>query len=392
MKTILYFSFYFEPDLCAGSFRNSPLVKSLSKLTKETANIVVISTLPNRYSSYKVDAKAFERYDNVTVHRIKIPEHKSGFVDQMRSFASYYFAALKIARGIKADLVFASSSRLFTAFLGYRMARKKKCPLYLDIRDIFLETINDVVKQPVIRLLFTPPLKFIENRVFGNATHINLISPGFKPYFERFKKPEYSFWTNGIDDIFIHSFQTETAEPSLNDIPEILYAGNIGASQGLHILIPKLGKLLEGKYRITIIGDGGSKAELTDNLKKENVTNVALVAPVTREKLMEYYHQTEFFLIHLNDYDAFKRVLPSKVFELGASSKPILAGVGGYARQFLQEHVSNVICFDPGDAESLASQLADYDYRQEKRVAFVDKFRRQHINAELAQSINSYIN
>jgi hypothetical protein len=31
MKRIVYLTFYFEPDLCAGSFRNTPLVIKLAK-------------------------------------------------------------------------------------------------------------------------------------------------------------------------------------------------------------------------------------------------------------------------------------------------------------------------------------------------------------------------
>ena len=40
MKRITYLSFYFEPDLCAGSFRNTPLLKELSFQAK-SQNIII---------------------------------------------------------------------------------------------------------------------------------------------------------------------------------------------------------------------------------------------------------------------------------------------------------------------------------------------------------------
>ena len=59
------------------------------------------------------------------IDRIRIPEHKSGFVDQARSFRVFYKEALRLAGKERYDLVYASSSRLFTAFLGRRIAGKQ---------------------------------------------------------------------------------------------------------------------------------------------------------------------------------------------------------------------------------------------------------------------------
>ena len=67
MKKILYLTFYFEPDLCAGSFRNSPLVKELADQVQGLAEIDVITTLPNRYSTFDVDAPQYEERGNYTI-------------------------------------------------------------------------------------------------------------------------------------------------------------------------------------------------------------------------------------------------------------------------------------------------------------------------------------
>ena len=50
MKRIVYLTFYFKPDLCAGSFRNSPLAFELSQQASlENAFIDLYTTFPNRY-------------------------------------------------------------------------------------------------------------------------------------------------------------------------------------------------------------------------------------------------------------------------------------------------------------------------------------------------------
>ncbi|GHT67072.1 hypothetical protein AGMMS50239_29600 [Bacteroidia bacterium] len=203
MKRILYLTFYFEPDLCAGSFRNSTLAKSLAEELEENSCIDLITTFPNRYQTYKQDAPAFEDRGNLKIHRINVHEHKSGFIDQINSFWSFFKTARKLTKHKKYDIVFASSSRLFTAYLGYTIARKNKTPLYLDIRDIFVDTMENVLKNPIVKLGIIPFIKIIEKKTFNYASHINLISEGFSSYFQKFKCRSYSYFSNGIDDTFL---------------------------------------------------------------------------------------------------------------------------------------------------------------------------------------------
>src|SRR5690554_4931152 len=193
---ILYLSFYFEPDLCAGSFRNTPLAKELSQQCGENCHIDVVTTQPNRYSTFKVEAKAREKIRNMSIYRIDLPSHKSGMLDQVHSFRRYFAKALQITKNEKYDLVFASSSRLFTAYLGFVIARKQRVPLYLDIRNIFVDTMDDVLKNKLLKTAVLLVLKMIEKRTFSYASHINLISEGFKPYFKKYTNANYSSFTN----------------------------------------------------------------------------------------------------------------------------------------------------------------------------------------------------
>lgn len=388
MKKILYLTFYFEPDLCAGSFRNTPLLKELARQVEGKAEIEVITTLPNRYSTYSAEAKQYEKVKNYTVHRIQIPGHQSGMQDQINSFKTYYLQAKKIAKGKKYDLVVASSSRLFTAYLGYSLAKRHNTPLYLDVRDIFVDTMKDVLQNPVIKMGALPVLQTIEKKVFSYATHINLISGGFESYFKKFVDPNFTQFPNGIDDVFLNLPLSERKDQKTKTIT---YAGNIGEGQGLHKIVPKAAKELGPNFQFKIIGDGGAKQKLLDALEEEGVTNVDLVPPVKRDELIKIYSESDFLFIHLNDYEAFKKVLPSKVFELGAFDKPIVAGVAGFANKFIEQNVSNKILFAPGDVQDMVSQLKHYEYRNEERTAFKNKFKREQINREMAASIVAYL-
>lgn len=391
MKRILYLTFYFEPDLCAGSFRNSPLVKELANQADGNAVLDVLTTLPNRYSSFEAEALETEMRGNITIRRIAIPKHQSGMKDQVLSFREYYSNVKKFVKGKKYDLVVASSSRLFTAYLGYSIAKQQGIPLYLDIRDIFYDTLEDVLKDGFMKTMALPVIKKIENLTFGYATHINLISGGFKSYFERYSKASYSFYPNGVDDIFIDANKSQGPFAELLEIKTIVYAGNLGEGQGLHKIVPQAAKALEGKFKFIIIGDGGAKGKLEEELLKLNVSNVELRAPVKRDELIAIYKDADFLFAHLNNYKAFEKVLPSKLFELATFPQPVIAGVGGFAAEFVKDNIDNSILFEPCNVEEFVKKMNEYEYVRLERVDFIQRFKRDTVNKEMATTILKYI-
>lgn len=171
----------------------------------------------------------------------------------------------------------------------------------------------------------------------------------------------------------------------------ITYAGNIGEGQGLHKIIPQAAKELGDDYRFLVIGDGGIRPLLESAIDTYGLRNVELRKPVKRKELLEIYAASDFLFMHLNDYEAFKKVLPSKVFELGAFDKPVIAGVAGYANQFVKDNLENRILFMPCDVQDMVSQLKNYQYKNILRTAFIEKYKRENINKELAASIISYL-
>jgi glycosyltransferase involved in cell wall biosynthesis len=300
---------------------------------------------------------------------------------------------LKLNQNKSSDLVFASSSRLFTAFLGYKLANKTKTPLYLDIRDIFVDTMSDVFKSKFLKIGILPFLKFVERKTFNYARHINLISGGFKEYFSKFTNPNYTFFTNGIDEEFLIGQGPEIKKKKeKKDKQTIVYAGNLGEGQGLHKIIPQAAKLLGMSFEFVIIGDGGAKSLLQKEITRQNLKNVILKNPIQRVELQRIYADSDYLFLHLNDYPAFRKVLPSKIFELATFNKQILAGVSGFAAEFIKNEVSDSFVFDPCNADQLVSFLRGNDnskviYRNEFKL----KYQRGSINKSMADSIISYL-
>jgi glycosyltransferase involved in cell wall biosynthesis len=384
---LLILSFYFQPDLCAGSFRATALVKKLAEKLGPSDQLTVLTTMPNRYNSFQAETSSHEDWGNVRIVRISLPSHKSGMVDQAKAFMAYARSVLQQTSTEKYDLVFATSSRLMTAALGSKVSKRLGVPLYLDIRDIFPDTLADVFAGKPQRIVL-PLLRAIEAKTIRQAARINLVSGGFLSYFQSIRDDiEYRTFTNGIDDAFLDCEYSTSPADSERKI--ILYAGNIGEGQGLDRVVPEAALALENDYEFWIVGDGGLRPKLEARLAEKGVKNVRIMDPVQRDRLIELYGQADVLFLHLNDYAAFHKVLPSKIFEYAATGKPILAGVGGFSMQFITENVANSALFDSCDAVGLTHALKSLVFSTTPRQDFVEKFNRDAIISLMADDILS---
>jgi glycosyltransferase involved in cell wall biosynthesis len=259
--------------------------------------------------------------------------------------------------------------------------------LYLDIRDIFVDTINDVLPAPLARLA-GPVFTGLERWTMRRAHRINLVSRGFADYFAtRYPDRRLSFFSNGIDDEFIAAARPPTSRVARGTLPTVVYAGNLGEGQGLHAVIPALAVSLRGRARFRIIGDGGRRAALLQAVADAGADNVQWEAPMPRARLIDAYTNADVLFLHLNDYDAFKKVLPSKIFEYAALGKPIWAGVAGYAAEFINTEIDNAAVFPPCDVGQALRTFEKLELRDTPRPSFVAKYARERIMAEMAAEI-----
>lgn len=395
MKRIVFLTYFFEPDLSAGSFRNSSLVKVLGPMAEEKDCVIdVFTSTPNRYETFQVQAhEGDEVRENVSIHRFSTVQLGKGKVRAVIGFLHFFFRVLKANRGRKTDLVYASSSKLLNAYLGYRLARRSKAPLYLDIRDLFVINMREIIGSRILKSVLIPFLKHLERRALRYASHINLVSGGFRPLFKDYPQARITEFTNGIDDMFLnHAVESEPGWGETGGIRTILYAGNIGDGQGLYKIIPRAAYLLGEGYRFIVYGDGGQRGLLEEELERMKVDTVRILKPIPRHELIRAYCKADYLFIHLNDYKAFEKVLPSKIFELAAFPKPLIAGVGGFPKHFIESEIPHSFVFAPGDAAAMVDGVRNFPLGQPiDRQAFIEKYRRSNINWQMADSIMRYL-
>ena len=385
---ILFLSFYYPPDLAAGSFRAEALVKALLAAGGDKVQVDVITTLPNRYHVFNMPTLACEETAGLRIRRIATPSHRSGFVDQARAFLAFARGARKLIQDEHYDLIVASSSRLMTATLGALFARRHKTPLYLDIRDIFVDTLPDLFPSTFGKLA-TLIFSWVERWTINQAAQVNLISPGFLAYFKlRYPHKSFSLHTNGVDDLFLEPVPL-LESPVRSGPVQVLYAGNIGTGQGLHHILPPLAKRLEGEVHFRVIGAGSAVDKLSQALSSTGVNNVELLPPMKRSDLLDLYQRADVLFLHLNKFRAFRRVLPSKLFEYAATGKPIWAGLSGYSAKLTSSKINNAALFKPCDVDDAVDAFRKLALRSVCRAEFIDSYSRRSINKLMARDVLS---
>jgi glycosyltransferase involved in cell wall biosynthesis len=382
---VLVLSFYYRPDLSAGSFRATALVEAMRERAPPGTHIDVLTTLPNRYHSYLQEAPELEASAGLEIRRIGLPTHRSDMTGQSRAFISFAREALAVVAPRDYDLVVATSSRLMTATLGAWIARRKGARLYLDIRDIFADTIREVL-PPALGWPARTAFAQLEAWTMRRADRINLVSRGFESYFRaRYPDRVLAWFSNGIDEEFVQAAPTAAAARAGQQPATILYAGNIGEGQVLHQILPPLSRALHDRARFVVIGDGGRRAALERALA--GCDNVELRAPMPRSALLQAYRAADVLFLHLGARRAFEKVLPSKVFEYAALGKPILAGVAGYAAHFIRDEVLNSALFAPGDVAGAVRGFESLELADRPRPEFLARYARINISRAMAEDV-----
>ena len=119
--------------------------------------------------------------------------------------------------------------------------------------------------------------------------------------------------------------------------------------------------------------------------------NCDITSPDQVDSYFDKLDKVDILFLHLNDNEAFKKIIPSKIFELSCFNKPILAGVSGYAAEFIRSEIPDTIVFEPCDGRDMLDKILTINYVVKTRSEFLEKYQREKLDKQLAESIISYL-
>jgi putative colanic acid biosynthesis glycosyltransferase WcaI len=330
---ILIFGTLYEPETSASG----PLFTSLCKeLVRSGHQVTVITTVPH-YPSGRVSQSFRGRLfwhsveEGVNVIRVGLPSvDRSKLPLRLIQYICYQLGATWEILGQHYDVVLAGSPSLVTWLPFALSVVLRRKPAVYSVQDLY----PDVgIALGLFRHKFViAAVAALEKFCLHNATIVQIISNSFRPGLHRLGVPasKISLVYNWVDTDFIHPV------PRLNEFSMqwnfherfvVLYAGNIGPSQGLqHVLTAAENLKDEKDILFVLIGEGSAKTELVRDVQNRSLTNVLFLPFQPQKILPEVMASASVSLVPLRK-GIEKGSLPSKLFTMLASGRPILACV-----------------------------------------------------------------
>lgn len=349
----------------AGSIKVTSLIKEIEKISKVKRIYIITTKSKKNLFSNKILIFNFPFYSN-----------KNIFIDFI-SFIFFLIYSYVISLFIKFDVIYTSSSKLGSSFLGALIC-KKNSKYILDIRDLLVDTFKSITKNKYNMINFI--LKLLENYSYKKASKINIVSEGFKKYLYNYSN-KLLFYPNGVDEFFLKNI-INNKKKTLNNIT---YVGNVGLGQDIHYFLPNLAKANPLKT-FKVYGKGKYHNELIEYKKKLKINNLFIFNSIDRKNLNKVYANSGILIINLANFDCFQKSLPSKIFEYAASNKPIIAGVDGYAKKFFSK-IDGVFFYKKNNIEHCSKVLNAITKFKYNRREFLKQYNRKKINLEYIKAI-----
>lgn len=190
------------------------------------------------------------------------------------------------------------------------------------------------------------------------------------------------------------------SEHSLKGKYVVLYAGNFGVKQGLDILV-EVAEILKGNTDIHFLmaGNGAVKTQLVQYVSSKRLKNITFLPPQPFEKLSDLLATADVSIVPQRK-EAKDIVLPSKVLNIMASGRPIIATAEPDSE--LGRIIDDAKCgllVEPGNAEELSKAILHFKDNPDEAEVFgingrdyLDKhFTKDRILAGFVQKIDEML-
>jgi colanic acid biosynthesis glycosyl transferase WcaI len=146
----------------------------------------------------------------------------------------------------------------------------------------------------------------------------------------------------------------------------VMYAGNIGLSQGLEHVVEAAGLLAnEPSIRFVFVGDGAGKDSLQQVAHSSGLTHIQFIPFQPRELLPQVLASADVSLIALKR-GVGEDSVPSKCYSILASGRPILAAVDEHSDTWtLVQRANAGLCVPPAKPDRLAEAVLFLQQRPE---------------------------
>lgn len=304
-------------------------------MVKRGHQVTVVTGAPNYpygrvYSGYRNRLYQVEWLEGVRVVRTwsYMSPHKT-FWRRIFNYGSYSATALYggLLAG-KPEVIVNFSPPLPLGLSAWLLSCLWRVPWVLQLEDLYPEAavVAGVLRNRSAIVLFSAMERFLYQR----ATHVSLISESFRRNLlvKGVSPKKITLIPVWADPDLVRPLPKENAFRNQHGLAGkfvVMYAGNLGLTSSLEDVIDAA-ELLRGEPDIcfVIVGEGVKKPILVEMARSNGLGNVMLLPYQPREIFSEMLAAADLSLVTINRCSSLTS-LPSKIFNIMASARPILA-------------------------------------------------------------------
>jgi colanic acid biosynthesis glycosyl transferase WcaI len=360
---------HFEPDVAPTGVVMTRIVHELVELGHE---LHVVTALP-WYQHHRVDdgwtgrITRVERTDWGSIRRVHpFPTDKRSIVKRAGAFAGFStLAGLSGMRGGRVDAVLAMSPPLTLGLTGWAMSVARRAPLVFNIQDVFPDVaveLGAITNPSVIRVART-----LERLSYRAADSVTVLSDDLAANV----RAKIATGSSGKVRVIPNFVDTERIVPGsrdnayrrelgLGDRTVVMYAGNVGMSQSLELMVDAARRMSNRSDVVFVInGSGSGRPALETAAAAAGLTNVVFGDFQPAERLADVLATGDIHVVPLKRGLAASSV-PSKTYSILAAGRPLVASVDpGTEVARVTERADCGLAVPPEDPAAFCAAIAE---------------------------------
>ncbi len=357
---------HYTPDVAPTGVIGSRLVEELGALGHQ---IEVVTSLP-WYESHavepewrgKVVRRERTRWGSVTrVHPFPTGDKKN-IPKRAIGFAGFCALSSAIAAaGRRVDIAFAMTPPLPMAATGWLASLPRRAPLVLNVQDVFPDVAVELGVLRGQRVIAAASA--LERWSYARSAAVTVLSEDMRANLAaKMRHPSrLHVIPNFVDVETIRPMEKENsyrAEYGLSGKTVVMYAGNVGMSQSLDLLVAAARETRDRDDIAYVVNGGGST--LTDlQASASDLPNVRFVPMQPYERLPEVLAAADLHVVPLKR-ELSRSSVPSKTYSILAAGRPVLASVDdGSEVQRVVEAAGAGVAVPPEDEGAFVTALLD---------------------------------
>jgi len=373
LRVLLITPFY-APDLGPSAPLLTMLCEDLVRLGHQVSVIAAIPHYPSGIVSAEFRGRLIrhEKRSSVEVIRVWVPSgNRNKLRHRLLTFLVFQMLSSIVGLQCSYDVLIITNPAIETYLPFTLLSSVKRKPTLLCVWDIYpdIGIRMGIFRNPLI----TSFVGKLEDFCLRRANVIQVLGGGFISDLQSHAVPTSKIvvippW---LDTDFIQPLPRQNSfsyEQGLNGDFVVLYAGNLGFSQGLEnvLLAAKILSHLQ-HIRFVFIGDGANREKLMTKASDLELHNVKFIPFQSRDRLPEVLATSDLSLVSLQS-GVGDSSLPSKTVPILASGRPVLAVTDGGSGLWNLVHQSKGgVCVSPSDPRSLAENILVLEQSPELR-------------------------